>query len=342
MNFEKIPPVDNGKTLLDLAFRRAREHLSEKKISGDHFAKMHKFETIKIDTIKDILCSRLIKTTQNFPQTQELPPFYQKLLTITLDFAAFKKSLASMQWAIQKIRAFQRLYNSKIQRESNPQRIKALSNEYYGRISSVLKQINPQLLYLEYSRKMMRTYPDIKEMFTLCIYGFPNVGKTTLLNHLAHTKAEVAAYAFTTKSINAGYITLNEQKIQCLDVPGILARDEKLNPIERQAELVLDELANIIIYIFDLSEYSGYSIKKQEQLYQKLKREQKHKIILYLSKIDLTDPDIIAQFKKDHKQHFFTKETIEEMKTEILSQKEKFDEKKREEKPVEVPESISS
>jgi nucleolar GTP-binding protein len=130
----------------------------------------------------------------------------------------------------------------------------------------------------------MKDYPDIKEMFTICVYGFPNVGKTTLLNKITGTKAEVAAYAFTTKSVNAGYFKINDKKVQVLDVPGTLARKEKMNDIEFVAELVLKEVADIVIYVFDLSEYCGFSVKKQMQLYKTLGN--KKEILIYLSKLE--------------------------------------------------------
>ena len=143
----------------------------------------------------------------------------------------------------------------------------------------------------------MRTYPDIKDLPTVCIYGFPNVGKSTLLNKLTKTKAEVAAYAFTTKSINAGYATIKSKKIQFLDVPGTLARKDKMNLIERQADLVLDDLADIIIYVFDLTETCGFSFKEQEMLFKKLG---KRKVLVYLSKQDLMDEGKISEFKVKH------------------------------------------
>lgn len=145
----------------------------------------------------------------------------------------------------------------------------------------------------------MRTYPDVKEMFTVCIYGFPNVGKTTLLNKLTGTKAEVAAYAFTTKSINSGYFTINEAKVQVLDVPGTLAREEKMNNIELQAELVRKELASVIIYVFDLSEQAQYAVKRQEQLFRKLGKEKK--VLVYFSKMDLMEADSLADYVKKYK-----------------------------------------
>ena len=41
-----------------------------------------------------------------------------------------------------------------------------------------------------------------------------------------------------------------------------------MNIIEQQAELVLDQLAAVVIYVFDLSGYSGYAVEKQEELSQ--------------------------------------------------------------------------
>ena len=204
-------------------------------------------------------------------------------MALTLDLAELKKALGSIKWVQQKNRELHRKFISLINRETQREIIKNINKQYYGRISSLLKQISHQLRYLETCRKVMRSYPDIKEMFTVCIYGFPNVGKTTLLNKLTQTKAKVAAYPFTTKSINAGYLTVNGTQIQVLDVPGTLAR-EKLNPIERQAELVLKELADLIIYVYDLTESCGYSVEQQQKLQQKLAGRE---VIIYASKEDL-------------------------------------------------------
>ncbi|MBI2151788.1 50S ribosome-binding GTPase, partial [Candidatus Woesearchaeota archaeon] len=203
-------------------------------------------------------------------------------------------------WVLQKLRFFHRFYASKIAREKNGGQIKAISTESYGRISSLIKQINSNLLFLEQSRKVMKTYPDIKDMFTVCLYGFPNVGKTTILNKLTFTRAQVAAYAFTTTSINTGYIELEGKKVQVLDVPGTLARPVKMNNIEKQADLVLYELAKAIIFVLDPSGYSGYTIEEQEELLQRLKKQvgPEKPIFLYLSKTDLVPKEDIIKWEK--------------------------------------------
>lgn len=295
MNFQDLHPVESPKQLLEITFRKAREKISQKIFKGDWQETNKKRTTAKLDLMNEILVSRLQGIVRQFPSERGLPPFYLQLMHLTLEYPLYKKSLGAVHWAEQKVHFFHREYVRKINRSRDSSLIAGFSKESYGRISSVIKQIEPNLKYLEQCRIIMKTYPDIKEMFTICIYGFPNVGKTTLLNKLTGSKAKVAAYAFTTQTINSGFMTINGQKIQVLDVPGTLAREDKMNPIELQAELVRKELANIIIYVFDLSGYSGYSLAKQEQLLQKLGKEKN--ILIYLAKQDLAEKEVMEQFK---------------------------------------------
>ncbi len=308
MNFQKINPVESNKSMLDIAFRKAREKGQNKNLKGNWLQIIRQKEALKLDIIKDTLIVRLEKILENFPNESELPEFYVKLFQLTLDYPLLKTSFGAISWATKKIRFFHRDYVSKITKCKERDKIKQLSKEFYGRISSILKQISKNLQYLEEARKVMRTYPDVKEMFTVCIYGFPNVGKTTLLNKLTGTKAEVAAYAFTTKSINSGYFKVGEHKVQVLDVPGTLARKEKMNNIELQAELVMKELANLIVYVFDLSGHSIYSFKKQEQLFKNISKEKQ--VLVYLSKKDLLDKKTISEFKYKYYQTDEIKEKI--------------------------------
>ncbi len=286
MNFEKLPPVENSKVLLDIAFRKAREKEQQKKFQGSWLQIIKRKESFKLDIVKDDIVSKLEKILTQFPQTEVLPQFYIKLMKLTLEFPELKKSLGAANWASRRIRMLHKEYIGKINRTPEQPQIRKASTEFYGRVSSTLKQIDPNLKYLEESRRIMRTYPDIKEMFTVCIYGFPNVGKSTLLNKLSSTKAKTAAYAFTTKTINAGYMMVDGNKIQVLDLPGTLARPEKMNNIEMQAELVLEELAKVVIFVFDVSGSSGYPVDKQVQLLKKIKDK---KPLIYVSKTDLPD-----------------------------------------------------
>ncbi|MBU0457215.1 MAG: GTPase [Nanoarchaeota archaeon] len=312
MNFQNIPPVENSKYFLDLAFSKAREKGKSKNLKGNWLQIIRIKESLKLDIIKDTIVPRLEKILHTFPGTADLPQFYIKLIRLTLDYSQLKKSFGAVNWAIKRIRSLQKEYVGNITRTKERDKIKDLSKQFYGRVSSTLKQIDPNLKYLEESRKIMKNYPDIKEMFTVCIYGFPNVGKTTLLNKLTKTKAKTAEYAFTTISINAGYIAKDNIKVQVLDVPGTLARKEKMNIIELQAELVMTDLANLIIYVFDLSGHGGYSIREQEQLLKELNQlGLKDKILIYVSKTDLPEGKPKEDFK--HKYH-----SLEELKEKVI------------------------
>ncbi len=308
MNFQYLAPVPRGKDLLDLAFRKARERGTTKKLKGRWLEIIQKKEALKLDIIKDVLAQKLDSLVNDFPSPYTLPEFYKTLFSLTQNVPLYKKSRTTLTWASEKIREIHRVGVKKTARASDKPTINAAGREVYGRISSILKQITPSLHALEESREIMRTYPDIKEMATVCVYGFPNVGKTTLLNELTGSNAKVASYAFTTVSINSGFMKISDRQIQVLDVPGTLARKDKMNLIEQQAELVLQLLANVVIFVFDISETSGHSVEEQERLYQKIK---KHKdVLVYVSKKDIIDEKQMKTFPYEHY-------SLEELREEI-------------------------
>ena len=79
MNFEKIPPFEDSKTLLDIAFSRARKRKDEKKFKGKPIDRAKNKEIIKLDLIQGYLDQRLDKVVKSYPSFDHLPMFYQKL-----------------------------------------------------------------------------------------------------------------------------------------------------------------------------------------------------------------------------------------------------------------------
>lgn len=287
MNFQNLAPVPTASALLDAAFSRARQKLAQLPKSRWNQQQQRQQLARRIDVIQDVIRRRLEKILQEFPKENELSPFYLALLKITVEYPRYKQAFGAVHWAARQIDKLRRTIARQLPKLSSS-RTQPLLRHFYGRVSSFLKQINPALLYLEQCRQIFRTYPDVKEMFTICIYGFPNVGKTTLLNALTGTKAKVADYAFTTTSINAGYCTINDTKIQVLDVPGSLARPEKMNLIEQQAELVLQKLAEVVVFVFDVS--GQYPLAVQQQLLAKV--QERKTVIVYVSRQQVKQQEV--------------------------------------------------
>ena len=302
MNFQDLKKIENDKFYLDVAFKRAKsksDELRNKIKDKDRLRKSKTLEIAKLEIINSVLAEKLNQITTAFPSLDQLDIFYLELIKCTLDYKDLKKSLGSVKWAVDKIRDLFKQYRSKIQRAADFKYVNKLRREYYGRVSSVLKQIKKFLNYLEESRKTMKGFPAIKtSMFTVCITGFPNAGKSTLLKKMTSASPEINSYAFTTKKLNLGYIKTPKFKIQVIDTPGTLNRQDKMNYIELQAYLAVKHLANLIVYVFDPS--LEYSLDKQERLLKRIEKYEKP-ILIYLSKQDIADKDIINKIKEKHK-----------------------------------------
>ncbi|MBS3112734.1 50S ribosome-binding GTPase [Candidatus Woesearchaeota archaeon] len=299
MSFQKILQVEKHDFYIDLAFASATK--AAKAMKSKHFKLprheiIRKVEITKLSVINRLVSEHLTKLADSFPDIDLLSVFYYELIRSTLDIGLFKKSIAALRWIIKTSDTLTTKYVGIVNQTKNPDKMMQYRREYYGRISSLFKQTKETFVFLHEARKTFRSYPIVKDMPTVAICGFPNIGKTTLLSKLTSSKPEIADYAFTTKSLNMGYAEVGHKKIQFIDTPGTLNRFDKMNFIERQAYLAAKYCANVIIYIYDLSE--PYSLRDQQLLLQKFKEFNKP-IIIYLSKTDILPKEIVSQFKGD-------------------------------------------
>ncbi len=302
MNFQGLSTIEDSKFYIDFALKKASEKASlfrsSKKLMGTRNEKSIRIELVRIDAIRDALADKLFGIGRAFPDTEALPEFYNELLKATVDFPELKRSLAGVKWARSTIMQMHKNYSNKIKKCRELQKISFYRREFYGRVCSVLKQINPNLKQIEIARRTMKGFPAIKTgVKTIAIAGFPNVGKTTLLMKLTGAKADIQPYAFTTQGINVGYLQTASEKIQFLDTPGTLNRFDKMNNIEKVAYLALRLLAEKIIYVFDLTE--PYPLEEQEKLFEVVKKMNKQ-VIVYISKTDILDKDDYREFAEKY------------------------------------------
>lgn len=316
MNFERLPKIEEYNTYLDIAFKRARiksDDLNKKLKIEDKTKKQKILLKERVNEITNSLVKHLDKIHDEYPFYDKLPIFYQELFKCNLDLKEYRKSLASVKWAKNKILEQQKKTLKKLQGITNKKQIAEVRREFYGKISSFLKQIKNNLTFLENTRKTLKEFPDVKDEFTVVITGFPNVGKSTLLKKLTESNVEINEYPFTTKQILIGNMHYRFYNIQIIDVPGTLNRKQK-NNLEKQTDLALKYLSDVIVYVFDLTKQ--YPLEKQIDLYSKIKNLKKQTIIYY-SKFDLIGEQNIKEFSDKNK--LFGIHDINELKKQILN-----------------------
>ena len=275
MNFQRLPNVEEYTFYLDVAIRRGKAkaeslpHYREEPISRAK-KKAHAF----LSTTSDSLHGRLMNLVKEYPAFNTLPEFYKELAHVTLDVAEVRQALGAMQWGAETVRKFTQQYEKKIKGSRLVDDVKEHQRVWLGRISSVIRQIRKSFLILEEARRVMKQYPDVKEMPTVVIAGYPNVGKTTLLKALTNSKPKIASYPFTTLRPMLGSYTHQSVTYQVMDTPGMLDRPlSSMNHVEKQAVLAIRHLAQVIVFILDPTQQCGYTLKEQESLLEQVKKQ---------------------------------------------------------------------
>ena len=140
------------------------------------------------------------------------------------------------------------------------------------------------------------------EATTIVIAGFPNVGKSTLLRQITNAEPEVADYPFTTKGIQIGHFELRWQKYQIIDTPGLLDRPvQDMNQIELNAMVALEHLADMILFIFDPSQTSGFLVENQVNLYWEINKIfQNTPVQSIFNKMDLVEDEENVKYIEEH------------------------------------------
>jgi nucleolar GTP-binding protein len=315
--FRNIPPILTAKQLLDRSIRRT------KKIQIHDRDKRYEIKKIIIsrtETFITDLTSQLESYVKNFPSIDKLPLFYQEIIDIKIDTDKLKNSLGAIDWARKTTLMVYSTQSSSLIKSGNVEFLKQKQKEIYGRVSSIVKQVDKYLVFLSNAQKILRTFPDIEDIPTVVIAGYPNVGKSSLIRQLSAAKPEVAQYPFTTKQIYVGHmektVRYEKKQYQIIDTPGLLDRPlSERNNIEKQAIAALRNLADLIVFIFDPSGTSGYQMSEQTLMLEDIK------------KLFCDVPFIIVENKVDVKNtgsanrkiSCTTGEGIEELRQEILS-----------------------
>ena len=266
-----IPTIPTPEELLDKGFSRGKKQadlIRSQKIPKH--LKGKRIEERRVVTSCQVIKDKLKSIIDAVPEIEDLHPFYQDYIDITVGVDDLKQSLGALNWAYGIITQLEKEYGAKI-RKNPSERATSIQKQAYGRISSVVNKIKKDLDFLDFAKQNLRNMPTIDfDATTIVIAGFPNVGKSTLLRQITE---------------------MHWRSIQIIDTPGLLDRPVlEMNDIEMNAIVALEHLADAILFIFDASETCGFHLENQYNLLKQIEKIFSEIPVYYLfNKMDLVE-----------------------------------------------------
>ena len=273
--FERLPTVPTSQELVDRAFRRStRAATGEKK------------DESMLMTAGNILSDNLTNLVRKYPSFMNIPPFYRDLADPAVGVDEMRVHLSRVSWAASQIRAITKDHLTKMKGAPNKPSVRRAA---FGRMASVMRSIEPDLLFLNDARQRLRSMPTVDpDVPTIIVAGYPNVGKSSFVVAVTGARPEIASYPFTTKGVGVGHFARDHQRYQVVDTPGLLDRPLSMrNEIELQAIAALRHLRGAVLFILDPSEYCGFSLADQLQLLADVKSWLRLPVLVVANKSDL-------------------------------------------------------
>eukprot|EP01125_Pyxidicula_operculata_P007511 TRINITY_DN2553_c0_g4_i1.p2 TRINITY_DN2553_c0_g4~~TRINITY_DN2553_c0_g4_i1.p2 ORF type:complete len:659 (+),score=156.84 TRINITY_DN2553_c0_g4_i1:2210-4186(+) len=300
-NFKKIQAVPPGQAFIDIVLTRTQRKTPTVVHPGYSIGRIRKFYMRKVKYTAETINEKLSQILNDFPQLDDIHPFYADLMNILYDKDHYKLALGQLNTARRLVDNIAKDYVRLLKFGDSLYRCKQLKRAGLGRMMKVLKKNGPSLGYLEEVRQHLARLPSIDpNTRTVIICGYPNVGKSSFLNKVTRADVDVQPYAFTTKSLFVGHMDYNHLRWQVIDTPGILDHPlEERNTIEMQSITALAHLRASILYFVDISEQCGYTIEEQCKLFETIKPLFAGKpLIVVMNKIDVIRPDDLKEEDK--------------------------------------------
>jgi nucleolar GTP-binding protein len=264
--------------------------------------RIRKKEATRIELLSKELRARLFRIVEEFPrlEAESITGFYVEILDISFSLDKIRKTLGSFSGAADVIWKIKREHLGDVWHTNSVMEAKRLRRAAFGRMKSVITKLDARLEFVETVRSRMRGMPGIDlDQPTICIAGYPNVGKSSLVNAVTSATPEIGAYPFTTKEVTLGHLkipifaSVNSNRpishisAQIVDTPGILDRSLKeRNEIELRAIAALRNLATAIVFIFDFTQDN--SVIPQKNLINQISQNfQEVPMLLICGKADL-------------------------------------------------------
>jgi nucleolar GTP-binding protein len=200
--------------------------------------------------------------------------FDRALVARRFGSGVLERSLLRLRRAGERIRGLAREAERSTHHAEEYDDLSEIIREFYGRLSSFVREIDPDLVRLREIARYLDDRPRLAaDAPTLVIAGFPNVGKSSLVARLSSARPKVAEYPFTTLSIAVGHADLGFDRLQVVDTPGVLGRPSRANAAEVEAETAVSQAATVVLFVLDPTGSCGYTIEEQEALLARWREE---------------------------------------------------------------------
>lgn len=297
-NLKTIGVVPGAKDFIDIVLSKTQRGTPTVVHNGWAIQRIRQFYMRKVKFTQQNWNEKLTAILDEFPKVEDIHPFYADLLNVLYDKDHYKLALGQLNTARNLIDRVAQDYIRLLKYGDSLYRCKELKRAALGRMCTLMKRQGPSLSYLEQVRQHMSRLPSIDpNTRSLLLCGYPNVGKSSMMNKLTRADVEVQPYAFTTKSLYVGHTDYKYLRWQVIDTPGILDRPlEERNTIEMQSITALAHLRAAVLYLVDISEQCGYSIAQQAALFHSIKPLFANKpVLIVVNKIDVRRPEDLSE-----------------------------------------------
>ncbi|GKT35588.1 Nucleolar GTP-binding protein 1, partial [Aduncisulcus paluster] len=256
----------------------------------------------KVKATQSFATEKLQYILSEFPQIDDIHPFYKGLLNVLYDRDYYKLALSQIAKAKGIVDNQAKRYVSLLRHADSAFKCKSLKRAALGIMCSVIRKQNPALVFLEQCRQHMSRLPAIEPSArTLVLAGCPSAGKSSFMKSVSKADVDIQEYSFTTKSLFCGHMDYRHLRWQIIDTPGLLDHElEDRNGIEMQSIMALVHLRAAILYIIDPTESCGMDIDQQVGLFRQLAVTFKNKpLIVLLNKADMWSWDKLPEHTRD-------------------------------------------